>query len=53
MGVCAVSKARPDRDGRFTGILWGRADTQANKWATHEVVGRPLRTAAGKQHVRR
>ena len=38
---------------RFTGILWGRVDTQANKWATHEGVGRPLRTAAGKQYVRR
>ena len=53
MGVYAVSKARPDKDCRFTGVLWGRVDTQANKWATHEVVGRPSRASAGKQYVRR
>ena len=53
MGVYAVSNVCLDKDSRFTGMPWGRVDTQANKWATHEVVGRPSRAAAGKQYVRR
>ena len=34
----AVSKVGLDADGRVTSVLWGRVDTQANAWATPEVV---------------
>lgn len=49
MGVYAVSKVRLDKDGRVTGVLWGRVDTQANKWATHEVVA-PVKDVVAAIH---
>jgi hypothetical protein len=34
----AVSKVGLDKDGRVSGVLWGRVDTKKNAWATPELV---------------
>lgn len=38
MSVFAVSKVHLDEDGRVVAVYWGRVDTDANTWASDEVV---------------
>lgn len=50
MNVYAVSKVRLDKDGRVVAVYWGKVDTDANAWATEEVVA-PVREVVRAIHA--
>jgi hypothetical protein len=45
----AVSKVALDKEGRVTGVFWGKVDTRKNAWATPEVLAPVAEVVAALQ----
>lgn len=45
----AVSKLELDKDGRVTGVFWGKVDTKKNAWASPEVIAPVAEVVAALQ----